>query len=466
MKLNIGCGSRYLHGWENLDFRPVSPEVKPWDLRRRLPYPDGSVDLVYSSHLLEHLSPEQAAALLKDALRVLKPGGVVRMVVPDLETLARGYLEALREVRGRRSEDRGEPEVRGRRSEVGGQRTEGRGEREDCWGKAESRKQSSELASNRLEPATARSAATGNAEIETEDGGEKAESRKQKAEIETEDGGEKAESRKQKAENEQPAPGVNEEPRLVRRSLGEGGTKSQKLNAPGINEEPSTFNLQPSNLHPAPSLAERYDWSVIFLLDQLVRTRSGGAMLARLAEYGNEPPAFLRKCFNSEWLECVLGQGSACGARSDVRCQMSGGEGPSDLRPRNSDLGPQTSDLLGRIAPGLRWRWRVVMEALERALRKYCPGIADRLDCWRAARFLAQGERHQWMYDEWSMKRLMEDCGFVNVQRMTSGKTASPFGDELQRLDMTAAGEAYQPMSLYVEAVAPPVLGSPPMAGS
>jgi hypothetical protein len=91
------------------------------------------------------------------------------------------------------------------------------------------------------------------------------------------------------------------------------------------------------------------------------------------------------------------------------------------------------------------------MQALERVLRKHCPGMADRLDCWRVARYLAQGERHQWMYDEVSMKRLMEDCGFVNVQRMTAGSTLSPFEDDLRRLDMTADGGAYQPMSLYVE---------------
>ncbi len=58
---------------------------------------DDSFDLVYHSHFLEHLTPDQAAFIIKECFRVLKPGGVLRIVVPDLEYNARLYLDALAE---------------------------------------------------------------------------------------------------------------------------------------------------------------------------------------------------------------------------------------------------------------------------------------------------------------------------------------------------------------------------------
>lgn len=55
------------------------------DVRYGLPFPDESIDWIYSSHLLEHLYRSEALALLKEARRVLKRGGVVRICVPDLD---------------------------------------------------------------------------------------------------------------------------------------------------------------------------------------------------------------------------------------------------------------------------------------------------------------------------------------------------------------------------------------------
>lgn len=65
------------------------------DLRKRLPFPDRSVDYVYTSHVLEHLAAADARKLIEEVFRVLKPGGMVRLVVPDLAYGARGYLDAL-----------------------------------------------------------------------------------------------------------------------------------------------------------------------------------------------------------------------------------------------------------------------------------------------------------------------------------------------------------------------------------
>jgi SAM-dependent methyltransferase len=71
------------------------PRVVYHDVRRPLPWENASACAVYASHLLEHLYPDEAARLLHEALRVLAPGGIVRIMVPDLELLARDYLAGL-----------------------------------------------------------------------------------------------------------------------------------------------------------------------------------------------------------------------------------------------------------------------------------------------------------------------------------------------------------------------------------
>jgi predicted SAM-dependent methyltransferase len=93
--LNLGCGQRFHPDWVNLDLRPASAAVQPWDLRKELPFPDASFDVVYHSHVLEHLSRADGLQLLRRCRRVLKPKGILRVVVPDLERIVRHYLEAL-----------------------------------------------------------------------------------------------------------------------------------------------------------------------------------------------------------------------------------------------------------------------------------------------------------------------------------------------------------------------------------
>jgi SAM-dependent methyltransferase len=68
------------------------PGVRYRDLRRGLPFGDRSVAVVYASHLLEHLHRDEALGLLLEARRVLMPGGVCRMVVPDVEAIVGWYL--------------------------------------------------------------------------------------------------------------------------------------------------------------------------------------------------------------------------------------------------------------------------------------------------------------------------------------------------------------------------------------
>lgn len=93
--LNIGCGTTYHPDWVNIDVAPVSHEIMRHDAAEPLPFEDGGFDACYSSHLLEHLPGEEALRLLVEIRRVLKPGGIVRLAVPDLEAVVRAYLDVL-----------------------------------------------------------------------------------------------------------------------------------------------------------------------------------------------------------------------------------------------------------------------------------------------------------------------------------------------------------------------------------
>ena len=84
----------------------IDPGILCWDLRHGIPFPDGTFDAVYHSHFLEHLDRSVAPAVLRECGRVLKPGGIVRVVIPDWEWLTNRYLEAVQAVNQRNSEAR------------------------------------------------------------------------------------------------------------------------------------------------------------------------------------------------------------------------------------------------------------------------------------------------------------------------------------------------------------------------
>jgi len=90
--INIACGNSYVDGWLNFDYAPVSPAVKEANLLGRLPLEDAVSDVVYSSHFLEHIPRRHLAGFLAECFRVLKPGGQIRLVLPDLDELCREYL--------------------------------------------------------------------------------------------------------------------------------------------------------------------------------------------------------------------------------------------------------------------------------------------------------------------------------------------------------------------------------------
>jgi predicted SAM-dependent methyltransferase len=93
--LNLGCGSRVHPEWTNIDIAASVPHVIVYDLRKDIPFPEGTFDVVYHSHLLEHLPKRKAFSFIQECYRVLKPGGLIRIAVPDLERIASLYLQAL-----------------------------------------------------------------------------------------------------------------------------------------------------------------------------------------------------------------------------------------------------------------------------------------------------------------------------------------------------------------------------------
>lgn len=112
MYVQYGCGLSAPSGWRNFDASPTlilqrvpgvgelvkrkfvrfPKNVEYGNVMKRLPLPDMSCEGVYCSHVLEHLALTDLRRALRETLRVLKPGGVFRLVVPDLEVMARAYV--------------------------------------------------------------------------------------------------------------------------------------------------------------------------------------------------------------------------------------------------------------------------------------------------------------------------------------------------------------------------------------
>jgi SAM-dependent methyltransferase len=123
IRINIGCGQSPTPGWHNYDNSPAiwigksrfvagaltmlglldrgnlsyidyccRNDIKYADAIKRIPYPDGSVSVIYSAHMLEHLDRAEARRFLQECYRALEAGGILRIAVPDLLPLARAYV--------------------------------------------------------------------------------------------------------------------------------------------------------------------------------------------------------------------------------------------------------------------------------------------------------------------------------------------------------------------------------------
>jgi SAM-dependent methyltransferase len=244
--LNLGCGQAVHPDWVNVDVNAGAPGVYRHDLRKPVPLAGGCCAAVYHSHLLEHFPRDLAPEFLSECYRLLKSGGILRVVVPDLETIARLYLQ-------------------------------------------------------NLEGALAKS----------------------------------------------------------------------------------------------PGAAERYEWMVLELLDQLVRDQSGGAMLKYWAQ--DPMPA------------------------EEFVVQRCGWEALHNMR-------------------ALRQR--------RRAGRSGCQKPASPRE---AARFRASGELHRWMYDRYSLSELLRRAGFRDIAPRSAGESAIP-NFLSYNLEITPEGAVRKPDSLFMEA--------------
>jgi predicted SAM-dependent methyltransferase len=95
--LNVGCGGKFHKAWTNVDMNSASPHVKVHNLLNGFPYQNNQFDVVYHSQVLEHFPKEKGERFLSECFRVLKPNGILRAVVPDLENIAKEYLRCLNE---------------------------------------------------------------------------------------------------------------------------------------------------------------------------------------------------------------------------------------------------------------------------------------------------------------------------------------------------------------------------------
>lgn len=89
--INLGCGPVPMKGWVNVDIARGPQIDVVWDVRRGLPFADESCAVIFSEHVIEHLSKEDALKLLSECHRVLEPGGRLRLSTPDAARFLRSY---------------------------------------------------------------------------------------------------------------------------------------------------------------------------------------------------------------------------------------------------------------------------------------------------------------------------------------------------------------------------------------
>jgi predicted SAM-dependent methyltransferase len=86
-RVHLGSGDHRISGWTNIDIDPAMPVDVAADLRHDMPLRSDSVDLIHSEDLLEHLDENEGKRVLVECHRVLRSGGVMRVLTPDLRAL-------------------------------------------------------------------------------------------------------------------------------------------------------------------------------------------------------------------------------------------------------------------------------------------------------------------------------------------------------------------------------------------
>ena len=91
LKLHIGCGYTRIEGFVNIDCRylPSVDDIQNAELMRS--YKPNSVDLIYSSHVLEHFGRWKYKHIIQRWFEILKPNGIIRLAVPDFSKICDHY---------------------------------------------------------------------------------------------------------------------------------------------------------------------------------------------------------------------------------------------------------------------------------------------------------------------------------------------------------------------------------------
>ncbi len=136
-QLNLGCGPVQPEGWDNIDgsnrallacrfswldsflvkIGLISPtefgeNTRYHNLFKGLPYPDSSVDSIYAGELWEHFEYDDASKLTGECFRVLRPGGILRVCVPDCIDFWKKYIELFEEEKTKPKEQRSAAKLR------------------------------------------------------------------------------------------------------------------------------------------------------------------------------------------------------------------------------------------------------------------------------------------------------------------------------------------------------------------
>lgn len=93
MKINLGCGENYIPGFVHIDKSSYPHVDYQSDVKDLSFIPTNSVELIYASHLLEYFDRHEVINVLEEWYRVLKPGGILRLAVPDFESIVKVYLK-------------------------------------------------------------------------------------------------------------------------------------------------------------------------------------------------------------------------------------------------------------------------------------------------------------------------------------------------------------------------------------
>ena len=95
MKLHLGCGNKIIPGFVNVDIRPLEGVDLVSDISDLHDIKENSVDLIYISHVLEHLDRYTVSKAMKRWYILLKSGGILRIAVPDFTAIAKLYLDGV-----------------------------------------------------------------------------------------------------------------------------------------------------------------------------------------------------------------------------------------------------------------------------------------------------------------------------------------------------------------------------------